>query len=544
MPELYWYQQEAVDAVERELDTVDSTLLVMATGLGKSVCIGELARRREGDVLVLADREELLDQMKGHLERATGERVEIEQADRRASHSCRIIVASLQTLANKLRRERLGLDRFSLVVLDEAHIGLARTYREVFESFRCKRVGVTATPDRGDKKGLAAIFKSVAYCMDIVEGIEHGYLVPIVGEQVHIDEIDLSGISTTSGDLVQGQLDEVMLRSVEGIVRKTLELHPEKRAIGFFPGVKSAEYATERANALDPGSTCFVSGFTDPNVRRETIAKFKEGIFRRLFNVGIASKGFDCPDVSLIIGARPTLSRNVFAQQAGRSTRVLPGLIQCCPGRDEATLRRHLIAQSAKSHAILLDFVGNSGKHRLVGPEDLLGVAYSEDEKLEAKKVQKDRPGIDVLESLAEARQRLQEAARRIKSRITAQVTRFNPFDGIAPEEGEKAARGDARFGAKQITSGQLAALKNLGVPDAEKFSQRQAKEMLKVLVKRRREGLATYRQTIQLKKMGIPSDTVRFDSARKILDLCAKVNWKPERIHVDLESRRVRLKA
>src|SRR5678816_4407586 len=177
MPDLYWYQREAVEAVERELDTVDSTLLVMATGLGKSVIIGELARRREGDVLVLADREELLDQMQGHLERATGERVEIEQADRRASHSCRLVIGSLQTLANKLRRERLGLDRFSLVVVDEAHISLAKTYREVIESFRCKRVGVTATPDRHDKKGLVSVYQSVAYCMDIVEGIENGYLV-------------------------------------------------------------------------------------------------------------------------------------------------------------------------------------------------------------------------------------------------------------------------------------------------------------------------------------------------------------------------------
>jgi len=544
MPELRWYQQDCVEAVEREIETSDSTLAVLATGLGKGLIIAELAKRCDGPCLVLAHREELLDQLRDEIAAHTGERVDVEQADRRALPYTRIIVGSLATLAKKLRRERIGLERFSLVILDECHRGMARTYREVLESFTAKKVGFTATPDRGDKKGLGSLFKSAAFCMDILEGIEQGYLVPIVGEQVELGEIDLTGVDKSAGDLVQGQLDEVMLRAVEGIVKTTMERHPERRAIAFFPGVKSAEYAAQRFNAIEPDSTCFISGETDPDLRRQLVAEFKRGKYKRLANCMVAIEGFNAPDVSLIIGGRPTLARWIYAQQSGRATRPLPGIVDACPGRDESALRRHLIASSEKPQAILMDFVGNAGKHKLVSPEDLLGTTYTPEERDEAKKVAKEKPGIDVAESLAQARARLAAVAASMRSRVTSLVNRFDPFEGLAPEEAEKAARGDARFGADPITRRQLQALESIGVKNAKQLSKRKAKRRLDHLGERRKQGLASYKQTLQLKKLGIPDvSKVSFDSARRILDHVASRNWDPRALHVDLAARKVRLR-
>lgn len=539
MGKLRWYQDEAVDAGEAALaGEKTSTLLVLATGLGKTQVFAELARIRRGDVLVLAHREELVDQAVARISEHTGEYVEAEQADRRSRMSTRIVVGSVQTLTKKVRRERLGLDRFSLVIIDETHHYLARTYREVVESFSGKRVGFTATPDRSDKRGLAALFESVAYNMGILEGIEHGYLVPIIGEHVELGEVDLSGVERQQGDLVASQLDDVMVKAVEGIVKKTLDLHPEKRAIGFFPGLKSAEYATERINALEPGSTCFVSSKTDPVKRRELVLAFKAGEYKRLFNVGICTEGFDAPDVSLIIGARPTCSRSLFSQMVGRGTRVLPGVAGELVLREQHEERRHAVAASEKPACVLLDFVGNAGRHRLVGPEDILGERYSEEERKLSRRVAKERPGMDVLETLAEARERLAEAARRLQSRVSAKVTRFDPFEGMGGSEGERVAERDARFGAKPITSGQLQALMNLGMlrPDAEKLSQRQAKKMLEMLRERRKNKLSTYRQNQRLRQLGVPDlSNMTFEAASRIIGHRGQVE-------VDLKARRVRL--
>jgi superfamily II DNA or RNA helicase len=426
---LRYYQQEAVDAVFNALSRHRSTLLVMATGLGKTQVFSEVARRWDGDVLVLAHRAELIHQARHRIEQMTGEYVDIEKAWQKAG-TARIVVGSVDTVKNRKRLEAFGPDRFSLVIVDEAHHYQAKTYKRPLEFFKkAKILGVTATPDRGDGKALGAIFENVCYKMDIQEGIDAGYLVPIKGRRVLLDEINLSSIKTYMGDFAVGALDNAMLKAVEGIVDQTLKLAPSRKALAFFPGVTSAEYACERFNMLRPGSACFISGKTDEREREQIVSDFKANKYKVLCNCQIATEGFDDPQVDLIIQGRPTKVRAFYTQTVGRGTRVLPGIIDDIEGQAGAATRRARIASSSKPDVTILDFVGNSGKHCLVTPFDLLGGDYNEEEITEAKKLAEEEEESDPKELLNEARANLRAQARAIQSQVSARSREFDPFE-------------------------------------------------------------------------------------------------------------------
>lgn len=537
-PGARWYQEEACDAVWAGFEEFRSQLLVMATGTGKTFVFSALARRwlkeGRGNVLVLANRNELVQQGKAHLERVCGVPCEIDQADQAASRKARLVMASIDTIKQKHRLDRYGKDHFSLIIPDEAHHFCDNTYMRPLDFFAdAKVVGVTATPDRSDEKALGKSFESVSYCFDILQGIEAGYLVPIEGRQIELGEIVLDGIKDVAGDFAKGQLDEVMVRAVEGIVSKTLELEPRRQAIGFFPGVKSAEYATERFNALDPGSTGFISAKTEENERSRITSEYKSGKLRRLMNVGIAIEGFDAPATSLILQGRPTKSRMFYAQSVGRGGRVLPGIVDSLPGRDGSAARRAAIAASAKPTLLVFDFVGNATKHALITPEDLLGGDYSDEEVALAKK--RKAPGGDVLKALAEARAELARVAAAVRSKVTASVRSFNPF-AVLDVDLASTTRDDVRWGRLPPTEKQLESLTKMKVPlDAlKKLSQREAKVLLAERNKRHDAGLATYAQLAQLKRYGLDDKSVSFKNAGRALTYVAQeCNWKPERVNV-----------
>lgn len=152
------YQRDAKGRILDRLSVNRSVLLVLATGGGKTTIFGEIAKDWHGDVLILAHRSELLEQARGRLQEMTGEYVGLEQANYWAG-SQRIVVGSVQTLGSSkaYRRERFK-QRFSLVIVDEAHHVVAKSYRKILEAFPgAKILGVTATPDRGDEVALGKI---------------------------------------------------------------------------------------------------------------------------------------------------------------------------------------------------------------------------------------------------------------------------------------------------------------------------------------------------------------------------------------------------
>lgn len=522
-PQLRPYQEQAVSAVLERFKQVDKTLLVMATGLGKTQVGCSIAEHfLPGKVLWLAHRKELVLQGADRLHLVTKEQVDIEMAELWASNRARIVSASLDSIRTRL--DRWPPDHFSLVVFDEFHHAVAKSYRKVWEHFTCKKLGMTATPDRGDEKALGQLVDDVAGVWDIVDGIEGGYLVPIKGQSVRVDEVNLSNISKTAGDLAAGELDEEMAGHIEGIVAKTLELEPTRTGIWFFPGVKSAELACDRLNALGHPAA-FVCGETPKEERDDIMRGFKNGTYRHLTNCQVATEGFDAPNADMVVIGRPTLSRALYAQMVGRGLRVLPGTVE---GIDEAVQRRDAVAGSKKPDCSVVDFAGNAGRHVLVTPEDLLGGDYTEEEVKLAKKVAKETPGQDVIANLQAARRELKAMMAKLQSKVKATVQGFNPFELLSmqpPDQSKEAYREPA-------TDSQLNTLKTAFKVREDRLkglSKLEAQKLLGSLQTRRRLGLASLNQIAVLNKHGVTNPNVPFKVASRAIDYIASTGWKPD---------------
>lgn len=509
----------------RELETHPSTMLVAATGAGKTQMFSEVALRflERGRVLCMAHRKELVYQAADRLQLVTGLQPQIEMADEWSGNGAEIVCGSLQTIIKRM--ERWDDDHFSLVIFDEFHHALAKSFRKPWERFiagGAKGLGVTATPDRGDKKALGQICPSVAYSFDIVDGIEHGYLVPIKGRSVTVQEIDLSGVQKTAGDLQAGQLDEVVASGVEGIVKKTLELEPDRQGIWFFPGVKSAELACDRINSIKPGSAAFVCGATPTEERDLIIKDFRAGRIAHLCNCQVATEGFDAPTASMVVIGRPTLSRALYAQMVGRGLRVLPGVVDGIDAKSFDGLRRDNVKASAKPDCVVFDYCGNSGKHSLITPEDLLGGDYTEEEVKLAKKKAKADAESSPAKNLQLARAELQAAMAKMKSKVKAEVQTFDPFKLTSPGE---------PIQGPPINPNQKQTLLKYKLKEDEfkNLSQESAAKLIRTLGTRMKLGLASHSQLRVLSRNGVTKTNIRFRTASQMIDYIASTGWKPD---------------
>jgi len=518
-----FYQLECLEAIRsgfaggEEREPLRSLFVELPTGMGKTFIFCELARTWNGTVLVVAHRDELILQAKAELERATGERVGVEKAAENCADE-RVVVTSVQTMSRRYVDFRA--ERFSLIIIDEAHRATAPSYRKVMDYFATAKVlGVTATPDRADDVKLGTVFEDCAYKMGILDGIDIGYLVPVEGEEVVIQEIDLSGVERLTDD---NALDEAMLKAVEGIVQKAYEMCGNEQAIIFTPGVRSAHAMSDRMNMLAPGKAIAIDGETDKDLRRQLVSGYKTGKYQFLFNCDIATEGFDAPLTSIVGMAAPTDSRARYAQRAGRGTRVLPGLVDHLHGHENSAARRSAIAASAKPRMRILDFVGNAGKHTLCTPIDVLGEDFTDAEVAEAKKRLKKKPGdSDLHQALKDARAALKRQAEQLRAaqlKVNARVQRFDPFQALGM------SRDDAisiRFGSRPITPNQAEILLHKGIAEADVRAMdfRSASRMLSSLQKRRKAGLATLKQLAAISKWyPVPPDTT-FAAATRAMD-------------------------
>lgn len=525
---LRWYQFEARASAFKELETNRSTLIVLATGLGKTEVFSSIARHWQGRVLVLAHRDELVTQARARLEKMTGERVETEQADLKSSKA-RIIVGSVQTCYRDDRLQRLERNGgFGLIICDEAHHYVSETYRKILGHFGSAKVlGVTATPDRADARALGSIFDSVAYSMDLRDGIEAGYLAPLIGREIEITEVNLDGVGLSNGDLAAAQLDEVMLQGVDGVVKGMLNHSGERQGVIFFPGVQSARVAAERFNALKEGSARSVDGETPKEERRALMDAFRAGKFQFLANCMVATEGFDAPTASVIGLARPTKSRSLYAQMVGRGTRVLPGTVEHIEGKEAALERCRAIASSNKPGCLLIDFVGNNTRHTLMTPEDLLGGRYDEETRKLAKKIRKESPddGRDVGEILEDAssqvqRQRMAAAAKSIKSQVRSVSRDFDPFKmlGVEPEREDQFT---TEYGYKPMSDKQRQFLEKQGFAPGKlnETSARSASKLIGNIINRRKKGLMSHKQAAALFRFGVTDQNVSIQAASRALD-------------------------
>lgn len=511
-PPLRPYQQGAHDAVFEAFAAGSmATLLVMPTGCGKTRIATAISKSwidsGRGRVGFLAHMRQLIEQA----ERAytlAGLSTTIEMGENRAHveglfGSTDAVIGTVQSVSRRLRH--YPSDTFSLIIYDEAHHAVKDSlYDKVRRHFpHARLLGVTATPDRLDKRGLGGMFDSVAYTYEIREAIADGWLCPIRQKRVMIEDLDLSACRTTAGDLNEGDLDSVMMGKAV--------LHQTASAILANAGTRptltfgvTVAHATALANELNITAgrevAAVLHGGDDDQERDRVIRRFESGEIQYLANCQLYTEGTDLPFVSCVAVARLTESRAFYTQMVGRGLRIMPGKTDC----------------------LVLDFGGNAGKHALVTAAQILGPDITP-EKAEriARKAEQDGCSVDEAVARIEEDDRqaeLKRRARQAKARI--RIVDIDPFHALGIE------RRDGRT-TMPASPQQLRTLEKFGVPqaDASGLDRRAASDLLDALFAGIKAGNATFKQRRFLMSRGLRSN-VSFGEAKTIIDAIQSNGW------------------
>lgn len=549
------YQQKAVDGVFSSWNHATSALVVLPTGCGKTIVFASVIHRLLNappdrsptpQVLVLAHREELIWQAQQKIAAVTGADVGIEMADLRISPFLGrlppVVISTVQTMnAGKghRRMEKFRPEEFAAVIIDEAHHATSPSYRRIVDWFTtrnpsCKVLGVTATPDRKDEAALGQIFNSVAFEYGVRDAIDDGWLVPVRQKLVTVESLDYSHISTSGDDLNQAELAAVMEEeeNLQRIAAPTLEIVRQRRAIVFAASVRQAERLAEILNRSATEKIAdWICGETPKVIRREKLASFKSGRTRFMVNVGVLTEGFDDAGVDVIVMARPTKSRALYAQMAGRATRPAAD-IAARLGETDAAGRRTLIAESTKPSCLIVDFVGNSGRHKLVTSTDILGGRYDDETTARAKRKLREKSEAgeeaDVSEALEEAQREIAAEKEEIerKRRSVIAVAKYvqcnvNPFDRfdlveIAEPDPTMVISPDESFRIR----------KYLGARKYNKSSLGARQALAREMRRRRRQGVATLGQVKFLMSRGFLAPLRVEEASRMISRLQMKEGW------------------
>lgn len=538
------YQQAAIDATRRQLEQYASTVVVLPTGLGKTVYAAKLiAEWEQGNTLFLAHTKELITQAADKLEPELGYRPGIEMGLQAVEHGGLwqgglSIVASVQTMYGDKRLAKYSKHPFGLIVIDECHHATASTYKKVVGYFQAlnpnlKVVGITATPNRSDGTALGLMFESVAYQMSINDAIEGGWLVPVEQEYVVVDELRLDDVAVRKNevgesDFAAGQLEEVMVQEemLHKLAVPTLDKVGDRPTLIFTASVRHAHELAAVLNRYRPESAVAVDGTTEQERRKELVRDFAAGKVQFLCNCSVLTEGFDAPKCAAVVMGRPTKSLSLYTQMLGRGLRPLPGTVDGVP---DPTDRRLAILTSEKPKCLVLDFVGNS-RHKLASAYDVLGGNYDAEAKElaqeEARRARKDVGEVMEQAAALVALERKWKDREHIKAReVRYGAHAVNPFDEMAAEVVGSEYVGPARGTA---TDSQVRLLMNLGVSQAvaERYSKRQAGAVIDAIGATR----CTNKQASVLQRAGIDPKGVGFERAGRIIDALAANNWqRPE---------------
>lgn len=519
------YQLRAKEAVTGEWSAgIKRTLLVMATGVGKTIVFSKLIEDlvRDGErVLVLAHRGELLDQAADKLSASTGLGCAVEKAEESSLDSWfRVVVGSVQSLMREKRLAEFAPDHFDTIIVDEAHHAIADSYQRVLNHFGdAKVLGVTATPDRGDMKNLGQFFESLAFEYSLPSAIRDGYLCRIEAQTIPL-RLDLSGVSQSAGDFKASDIDTALDPYLHQIADEMLAAGClDRKTVVFLPLIKTSQKF--RQILADKGfRAAEVNGESDD--RAEVLADFDAGTYNVLCNSMLLTEGWDCPSVDCVVVLRPTKIRSLYSQMIGRGTRILEG----------------------KDSLLLLDFLWHTERHDLCHPAHLIAesddVARKMTQTLEESALQGDSCPVDIEEAeerasvdvIAEREEALATKLAELKHRKRKLV---DPLQFEMSIQAEDLAGYTPSFGWEMAapSTAQTEALEQAGISAERIESAGKASLMLDRLNKRKHEGLSTPKQIRQLEGRGFQHvGQWGFDEASKMIGRIASSGWRvPARV-------------
>lgn len=485
------YQSDCIGQVNAKWLEHKRLLVVIPTGGGKTIIFANLAASLPGRTLILAHREELLQQAIDKIRRATGVTAELERADQRASPDAKVVVGSIQTLVR--RTANFAQDAFSHIIIDEAHHVAADTYQSILNHFQqAKVLGVTATPDRADKKALGEHFDTVAFEVTLLDLIHQGFLVPIKARVCDVS-IDLTKVSFSKGDFDAGDAGDTIEPYLERIAEEIAKYGGKKTMI-FLPLIRTSQRMTEICNRLGLDAEHVDGNSPD---RAEILQRFATKDRGVICNAMLLTEGYDEPSIDTIVVLRPTKSRALYTQMVGRGTRLHPG----------------------KTHLTILDFLWLTGRHRLVRPTSLISEGEVADM---ADRMTSSQGEFDLQDAVREATHEreqtlLRELARKkrnagnfidpVEFSVSIHSAAVQEYEPIFPWQGEPAS------------DKQIAMLLKYGFNQEDIRNKGHASVILDAIMSRQKLNLATPKQVRLLTKFGIPNaQTISFKQASEII--------------------------
>jgi ATP-dependent helicase IRC3 len=342
------YQEDAINAVLRDIKDGKKRLgLSLATGSGKTVIFTHLIDRiappneNATQTLILAHRRELVEQAARHCSATyPDKKIDIELGKLKATGTADITVASVKSIMSQDRIDKFDPSRFKLILVDEAHHIVAKSYLDVLAHFGLRHlqpdspilVGVSATFSRFDGLKLGAVIDHITYHRDYVDMINEGWLSDVLFTTVLFKDADLRKVKLTgAGDFATASLSSVVNTLPNN--RALFDAWSERCAsrlstVVFCVNIAHIESLTTMF--LDNGIDArYVTGRTPSNDRARTIDAFKAGEFPVLLNCGVFTEGTDMPNIDCIVLGRPTKSRNMLVQMIGRGMRLSEGKKNC-----------------------------------------------------------------------------------------------------------------------------------------------------------------------------------------------------------------------
>lgn len=332
------YQLDTIQRARESIAAGNKSIIIQAScGSGKTcmaaaICDNALTKNKK--VLFLVHRRELAYQAAERFaEYGLGDEISIIMAGEESDLSKPIQIASIQSYIRRIKLNG-GVDwlhKADIVVLDEAQVSISPTYLKVMENYNGNtiKIGLTATPCRGDSRPLGELYEDIVSSIGINELIELKHLVP-VRYYAGKEKPDLSNISNVAGDFNKKELNKRMNKSVliGDIFLNWARIAGDRSTIIFSSGVKHSKFIRDefRRNGV---TIEHIDSHTPAEERADVLKRLKNGDIQVITNCQILTEGFDFPAAGAICLCRPTRSYGLFVQMAGRGLRTSPGKQDC-----------------------------------------------------------------------------------------------------------------------------------------------------------------------------------------------------------------------